>query len=311
MALSVPPMLGRQKLLGVGVETTAGTPATVTAPMANSIIYDAKLEPDGLFDGGDRQPNGHYQGSIDSVLGLQKGKLSFKMELRHADAFMTLILGCGFSVTNGVASRTSTMANHSALTFNLWEGGRRKQIYGAAGTFSLAPEGPGKRIMADFSFDGIWSAPVDETMPAFAPVTGGSYRAAGMTLTIGAAAIPLVSTFKLELGNEVSERPSLVAATGLLHMLVEDHAQRITLDPEARLVATHDAYGLLLAGTTGALVTQFADSAGNTFKIDAARVQRLDIKDGMRDKKLTDEITLALHESAGDDSLKFTKTAAA
>lgn len=310
-----PPLGMRRKLIGAAVESTSGTPETVSAALTNTMAYDVKAQAEGLYDEGERKPHGHYHGTVDAVLGAHVGKLTFRTELIFNDGLMTLLQGCGFTTSGGGASPTvatpnSDLSAHKTLTFRIWEDGRYKVLAGAVGTFTLEAEAGG-RVFANWDFSGIWQAPVDGAMPAFAPVTAQSYRAQAITLTVGGSALPQMDGFTLDAAREIEPRQTVTTASGLAHFLVSDRQPTLTLAPEARLVAGHDAWGLLLAGTTAAVQIILTNPASKTLTIDAARAQRLSVTDDERDKKLVDSIELGLHNSAGDDDLKFTEAATA
>lgn len=305
MSISTPPIARRKKVLGALVESTSGTLNDPSAALTMS-IYDAKMGPDGMYPDV-RQAQGNYFGSTDRVKGIQKGKCTFRWEAAAADAIMVLLQGCGFTVNTGatVATPTSNIASMSTLSLKLWEDGREKTMIGCSGTITL--EGAaGGRVFGSGDFDGLWNGVTDEAMPALAPITTAPYRAAAATLTVGGAAIPLVSSFNLNLQNQVEAREAVTLAKGALAYIVTDRNPTIELDPEARLVADHDAYGLFLAGTAAALVLTLSDGS-NTLTINGARLQRIDISDEDRDGKLADPITCELHESSGNDSVTFTK----
>ena len=103
------PLARRRSLVGAAVESTSGTPETVSTALSNTIVYDAKMVPTGVFDDGERRPNGHYGGSIDTVAGKLVGSVTFTTEVRYGDATLTLLKGCGFTVSTGnVASGTAS-----------------------------------------------------------------------------------------------------------------------------------------------------------------------------------------------------------
>ena len=114
MADSYPPLLTRRRVLGVAQEVTSGTYVDPSGALANTIIYDAKIEVEDLYSDGERQPHGHYFGSIDAVRGPQTGKLTFRSELTHADDFLTLVTGCGFSVASTTATPDSDVSASNA-----------------------------------------------------------------------------------------------------------------------------------------------------------------------------------------------------
>ena len=309
-----PSLAARRKVLGVAIESTKGSAEAMAAAMASTLVYEAKMTPDGIFDEGERAPNLLSSGTLPRTKGMTKGKLSFKTEMLHNDQFMTLIQGCGFSVATGsggidVATPTTNLNTQKTLTFELWEGGRRKILYGAAGSFSLEAGGAAQRVFANWEFQGIFSTPDDEAMPATTPTLTKGYRAQGMTFTFAGAAIPPMDGFTLNMNSDVQPREDLTKASGLGYFIVGDIVPTLSIAPEARTVAQYDTYGKLLAGTAEALVMLLTDDSSNTLQIDAPKAQRTSVDDGDRNAKLTDPIELDLHISAGDDQITFTESA--
>lgn len=300
------PILGRKSLLGATVETTAGTPASVIAALAGTVFYNAQMVPNDWYPES-RKPIGLGVGTSPRLRGGALGTLTVRQELRHGDGLLTLLSGCGFEVSGSVATPRRNLALHSCLTFALWEDGRKKILSGAMGSGVIAPAGP--QVFIDWTFQGIMDEVTDVAMPALPTVTGEPFVSRGKTLTVGGSSIPPISTFSLDLGNEVVPRTDLTAAEGVLHFMIVDWDRQLTLDPEARLVATHDAYGLLRAGTTQAVSLALATPGGDSLTFAAAAAQRINVTNEDRNKKRTDSLELELHDSAGDDSLTVTSAA--
>ncbi len=303
--MSDEPLLTRRRLIGATIETTKGTAATVSAAL-DGIFSDIRCEPVDLYSEGERRPAGLYQGTVDAIKGQQVGRLSFRQEWRSGDCFGTLAQACGFTKAASVYTPTSDVTAQKCLTFKVWESGRVKSLTGCAGNFTIEPGGPGQRVFINWEWQGVWVAPVDEAMPNEAPIVGAPYRSAGVTLTVGGSALPKVSTWQIQMNNTVEMRDDITKAAAVANFLVSERGPQMTVDPEARLVADHDAFGLLLAGTTGALSLALSDGS-NTVTLAGARVQRLQVGDSDRNQKLTDALTLALHNSSGNDDLVITE----
>lgn len=301
-----PALLTRKCLVGATQESTSGTPATVSAALANTSVYDAKLEPLDFFADGARAPDGHYLGEVAAVVGKTLGQLTFRQHVRHGDQFLPLLTGAGFKLATGVYAPTSSFADRKTWTLALWEDGRKKLIYGACADLRLEWTNGGP-LLASWTWTGIWSAPTDEAMPAQAPSTHTTtiHRARGATLTLGGAALPMTSRGQVALGNEVVEREDITAAAGVLHMYIAARRPRITLDPEARSVANGAPFAALLAMTEAALALVFTDAAANTLTIAAPKAQRRGVKDGDRGGRRVDEVELGCNASSGDDELTF------
>lgn len=303
MADTNTPLLGRKKLIGLTEETTSGTAATVTAAIAAN-YYDVKAEAGDFFSAGKRQPAGNYNGSIPSLAGKRMGTIEATLE--YIPGLLAHITGCGYKITTGTYAPSSTMADRKTWTVVCWEDGIRKQLTGAV--LELTLEGnAGEKVTAKCKWTGIWVAPIDQAMPARAPITTAPYMSRSLTLTFGGAAIAHVSKWSINLGASIEERQDITASTGISHYLVTDIDPTINLDPEARLVADMDAYGLMLAGTT-VLASLVLSSGGASLTISAAAAQRVKVTSGERDRKALHEIELLCCVSNGNDQLTLAQS---
>lgn len=314
------PLSVRAGLLGFSLEAVSGVAEAVVAAMAGTVVYDAKMMPDGLFEGGESRPMSSYGGTRQRSKGEEKGKLSFRTELHFGDVTMELLAASGFAVAAGppqvATSRWIDLGAHQTGTFALWEGSgsgaRKKTLYGAScSSCKVAPEGNGQRVFLDWEFMGVWGGVVAGVLPADAVVGTAAMRSAAITLTEDAAEIPQVSGWEINLGMETAIRQDPTAATAVHRYQVEDGNPTLKLDPEARLVADYDAFGLLLAGGEHAVVLTVRDGAGNTMGFSMPRAQRTSVGDSSRDKKRVDEVEFECHGGASDGGIVVTLTAAA
>lgn len=301
------PLGTRRRLLGATLETTAGTAAAVVAGMAASKVYDLKMKPTGLLADGERRPAQGVMGTVARTVGKLAGSCSFKMELTDSDFFTTLAQACGFDLTTLTLTPESAISAQKNVTLATFEDGRKKILYGCSGTFTLETDAAGNRIMANFEFTGIWSPVTDVALPAFTPVLTTGFKNAGLTATIGGVSFPGFDGWSINSNSAVSARMSGIKASGLEHYFISDMAPTMTIGTEARLVADHDAYGKLLAGTTEA-VQIVATAGSDTMTINAPAAQRIEIDDAEREGAMIDALDLELHVSAGEDALSIVFT---
>jgi len=300
------PLLQRKKLLGGSEETTWGTSPSITSALT-ATIYDAKMVPGDLFSAGKRAPHGHYQGNIKAIAGAQVGTLTFRQELCYGDAFVAMLTGAGYVLATGTYSPTTNMANLKPWSFRLWEDGRYKPLAGAMGTCQITGSSGGL-VYANWTWQGVWGTVSDEAMKTQAPIATTPYRAKGATLTIGAAAIPYVGTFTVDLGVSVEPRMDVEASAGVLHYVVAGREPKISLDTEARTGGA--PFAAMLAGTEAAFSLALEDATGNSLTIAAPKVQYVGIGDEEREGILIDPVDLQCNASSGDDELTFTAAAA-
>jgi hypothetical protein len=266
------------------------------------------MDPVDLLGEGQRLPNLSSSGSVERVPSARKGKLSFTTELIEGDKFDLLISACGFSVAANVATPTTDLSAQKTLTFALWEAGRKKMLHGCSGKLEIECGGPGQRVMCKWEFEGIWNAPTDAAMPALAPILTKGYTGKGLALTIAGAGIAPINSFNVKTGSDIQMRADLTTASGIGYFFTGDILPTLSLDPEARLVATSDVFGKLLAGTAEAVSLTLTDAASNTFIIAAPKAQRISIDSEERNKVRVDKTEFELHVSTGNDQLSITST---
>ena len=299
------PLPTRRKLLGMTVETTAGTAASVTAALTGD-FQEIKLEPTGFFDAGKRMPAGLYAGKVASTLGPQKGKLSFKHRWSPQDAFVTFLLAAGYKVTSTTYAPISDLSQRNYYTVKVWESGHARSIVGAqlTGKMTLAD---GKPAEVAWTGDGVWAADDDESMPSQSAQTALPYICRGLTLTVGGVAVPYTSQIEIDLGNVVDFREDITSSTFLAHAVIMEREPKMSLNPEARLKAGYDAFGKLLGGATAAFSCVLTSGA-HTMTIAAPAVQIQAIADEDRNKRMALKTDFDLMASSGDDELTFTET---
>lgn len=301
-------IIGRLSLLGATVETTKGTAATVTAPMAGTIVYDAKMIPGDLFADGKRRPNLITGGSIESVNGPQFGTLTFRTEWIHGDKTAMLFSACGWYDNSGVLTPSEDIDDHETITFVLWNPKSKRTLRGAAGKFTIEAAGTAQRLMISWEFTGIFDAEVDASPPSFSPVLSKGYRWKDVTFTLATAEIPPIDGITINSNTEVQMREDPREASGILHYYCVHATPTISIAPEYKAVANYDQTGLYVAGTAQALAIEIEDAAGNTLAIAAPKAQRSAFDDGDRGAKRLQTIDLECHASTGEDWLTFTLT---
>lgn len=304
--------VARQKLIEAVVESTKGTEATTSAAAAATTVYDPKCVPGDIFSDGEREPSAASSGTVESVKGMQSGTMTFTTDLVFNDYFMTLIKACGYSVTGSgpfTAVPTLDQATQKTLTLAVWEGGRKKVLYGASGNVVIKSAGAAQRVQCDWEFQGIFKAVTDQAMPSDPTQSAKGWRNQAITLTLAAAAIPEIDGFEINAGANVEVREDATQAAGILHYLVTQVKPTLSLQPQADLVANYDAFGKFLAGTAEALSLVLTDANSKTMTITAPKVQRISIGDEERGGKLIDPIECMCHISSGNDQIQFVESA--
>lgn len=311
--------LGRRMLLASKVESVEGTAETLAGADANLLIYDPKFEAD--IDQFDRNPVANDLSKYAAIPGLRKGKLSFKAELKGsgtagtAPAIGKLLKACGFGETTvavtsvtyapiSVAISTLTMALYS-----LPESGNtiRAQMFGARGTVKFSAKA-GEPVMLEFDFMGVYSGVTDQS----ALTASGIETTLPMPFTATAFSVQTlaakISSLAFDMGNVVTPRHSVITTPGIFSYAITGRKPSLSFDSEKELVATHDFYGKLLAGTEGSLSVALTGSAGNICTITAPKVQYLKIAEAERDGLGVYQVDCQLNRSSGNDEISIAFT---
>lgn len=302
------PISQRQKLLGMAVETTAGTFNAPASPL-NAQVFDVTGGPSDLLPE-QQQPALGLTGTAPRSVGMERGQLSFRHALASGDDFLGVILqGIGYISNGGLPPTYEPGADVSAyktLSAKIWEGGRVKKFSGLMmSSMTLSNANAGSRVMAEYTFDGKWEGAVAEAMPTHTRTARNFYQAKGVTLNMGGAAYAggKVGNFSLNMNPAAEAREDITSSTALAHWLVTDRTPQLELDPEAVLVATHDAYGKLLSGEVTSIAITLTDGAATpkSMAIAMAAAQRINVQDQTRGQKLVDALTFECHQSATAD----------
>ena len=308
MALSAP-RLRRKRVIKVALEDPRGTKVAGTQAI---LVFDLEINPTAPFE--ERKGTGLYRGhTVTGVLGERTGTCSFKAELRGNGAsgmetgLAILLQACGLAKTLEVFQVHSDHTNDKTISIDVWEDGRKKGLAGCSGNVTFEGEF-GKRMFCNFEFSGIWQAPIDEALPAYAPLSTAPMLMQGGTFTLATEEIK-ISRLSLNMGSNPVPRADVAAAGGIAYFMVTDYDTVITIDPEADLVAGYDFYGIWLAGTEAAVSLILSDGTDKvTFTI--PKVQYREIREGDRDGIEIEEITGQCNHSSGDDSVAITAAAA-
>lgn len=334
---SVAPLLGRQTVIGMFIETTSGTNvlSSVTAALGNTTYQDSvTCEPVDIIADTTRTPSGAFGGTFKSPPGRQMGRLNFTQEMRHGDSLFVgtneaIARGLGFTGTPGSSPFTpvQSMASKSTYSIKVWEGGtaaingRVKQMFGAVAnaTFNLTV---GQIATIDWEWFGIYDAlGTDTTAPALSDPATLPYVCQGMTVTVaGGGSIPHVSTIRFSLNNVVEARDDVTAVdvagtrgTGIRQYMVTDRTITGEFDFESRIKNPagtgdyEDPLALYRAGTEVAVVATLTNGT-NTFTFTAAKCQHAQLRDQRRGRIRADAATFNCNASSGNDELSLSFT---
>ncbi len=194
-----------------------------------------------------------------------------------------------------------------SLTIGGYFDGIRHVLRGARGNVTLAAV-RGEVVRLNFEFTGIYDPTTDVALISASPDSTIPPVALGMALKLQGGYDAIFQQLSINLQNQVVERENASKAVGIESFLITGRAPQMTVDPEQELVATHDFYGKLRAGTQGRMEFQVADPtpvAGNRFRIGAPATQYVQVSDDDRTAKSVAGLTMDLtsKDTAGNDEL--------
>jgi hypothetical protein len=306
MALSAP-LLTRKRVLQTKIESAKGTKVTGDQAL---LVFDMDINPTAPYE--ERKGTGLYRGhSIPGSHGERSGSLSFSTELRGTGAhgmeagLAILLQACGFKKSSESYQVHSTHTDDKTLSFDVSEDGVLKGLAGASGNITFEGDA-GKRVMCKCDFSGIWQAPTDAALPAYAPSTTKPLLLQGGTFSLATLAIKL-SKFSLNMGNSVAARMDVTAAGGIAYYIITDYDPILSLSVEADKVAGYDFFGAWLAGTEAAVSLVVTDGTDIvTFTI--PKVQYKEIKEADSNGIQIYDITGQCNHSSGNYAVTIAVT---
>lgn len=198
---------------------------------------------------------------------------------------------------------TPISTGFESLTLYMYFDGLLHKMKGAMGTFSVEGNG-GEYAKFNFEFTGDFVDVVDATMPA-SPVyeTQKPSFVELANLTIDGVNTLYASSFGMDIGNDVVIRDSINNAEAYAGALIVARSPTANFDPEAELVATHDFFGKMKAGTEMEFEVHVGNTKGNVVQFYSPNTQYRSINYGERNSIRTMDVQLALTTNASDDEL--------
>jgi len=297
-------LLRRIGVLLAKIETTPGTDAVPDATDGACNFFNVEITPN--IDMTTREGQGGF-GKLASVPGAFGCTLTCRTYLEWdgtaTEPFWADVLlpACGFvKATNTFTPRAEAPgANVKTLTFYHYLNGKLRKMFGAAGNASIhAPTGQSGYI--DWTFTGVWGGETDAAIVTPTYPTDKPIRSAGVTRL---DAVNLcASEVVIDLGNTVVLRECSNIVSGQLRAgyesaIITDRTPTITVDPEAKLVATRDAYGDWIAMEEALFELDIAGPTDSLLTIDAPKAQIVSNADGDRNGLAIDQLQLQCNKN--------------
>jgi hypothetical protein len=276
----------------VKVESTPGTPETLTASDFDVVIIDGEMKHNIEFDTPNYNTGSHAE--LEDIAGLKTGTVTLKGQVRPGAAVQTpnkiskLFRGCGLiGAVEGTnkGHSLSPLASGDEVTLTIWEVlvsrgaspvGIIRKLAGCSGNFKLGCDGIGKLLIADFLFNGKYVAFSDADNSALTALnvitaadTSMPYIMSNITFTIGGTAHS-ISSFSLDAGNKVEAEldPSDATTGQIAKYSITERRPKFSCNPIMKAAATYDAVALAIANTKATIIcTLTANSIPLTIKI--------------------------------------------
>jgi hypothetical protein len=314
-------MLTKKTTIFVVTETTQGTPATTGATDA-LLAENFEIEP--VIELLQRPFFGSSLDSRTAMLGKRNYRVKFRTEIKGGGTRGTAYAPLGAclqatglveTATGGVSvvyAPTSAAASANfygpgkSCTIECFRDGVKHVIAGCIGKMSIKLEA-GKVGYFEFEFLGVYAAPTDASSGTATYVSTLPPLCVSASFTIQSYA-GVISSISVEDGNEIAERISMNAATGVLGYMITGRAPKGTVDPEMVLVATHNFFSIITTPTEGAMVATLGATSGNIIAFSWPKVQYSNFKYADRNGILVAQLDLQLNRSTGDDYMTITVT---
>lgn len=315
-------LLTHRTVILVKTETTEGsnpTPAATDALLAEEINVTPVVE----FN--DRNPSRATLDTMQSIAGKKHVEVTFRTEVKCSGtpgtAYAPLgaaIQACGFTeaVSGGVSvtyAPTSAPASASyqgpgkTCTIEAYHDGMKRAIVGCRGNMKIVI-GAGMVAYYEFTMRGTYAQPTDVALPTTTYLAGIPPATFSATLTLHGYASAVVDKFEVDCGNELSNRPSVNAATGHAGFLITKRNPVGSTDPEAVLIATKDFEDAMVDNTLASSSIVVTGGAGQITTITLPKTQIIQHAYGDRGGIRTFDLGLAFRMNSGDDFMTLVMT---
>lgn len=308
--------LTRRQVILVKAEPTYK--AEVTPTGADAILVNAGSSLDVAAEEIKRNNLRDTMSPMGHLVASQVVNLKISTELRGGGVASTdilppeyaeLLLACamketGDATTGWKYAPVSDPAKMGSCTIWWYQDGILHKAIGCMGTWSINTT-VNQIGTIEFDMVGLYAPPEDQTMPT--PTVLDLYPpiCAGIQLKLGTFT-PVLSSFQLALGNQVSQRKDLNASAGLVGVTVQDREPSGSIDPEVDALANFDPWSAWSAGTKVEITAQLGTAKGNTIKISVPKAQygapKYQDRDGIMSYQMAFTPTIV---DSGDDELQL------
>jgi len=301
----------RKFLILAKEEVTQFTDIVPTAATNSILVKNLKVTPLRV-ESEDRALIRDYFGNSESIPVMEEAMIEFDVEMAGSGTAATapkwgvLVKACGFSETVGAdVQYLPVSTGFKYLTIYAYRDGVLFKLLGAHGSLSINMAA--KKIPhIHFSFVGKYSAVTDAAIPGGSDFSGFKQPLASLpantgTLTLDSYAAK-VSAFSMDMSTEVSHAIWMNNET----LAPIDRKPKGSITVEAVTVATKDYFAMVRAATLGVFTLTHGTAAGYKVKLDAPKVQLVDIQEVEYEGALAYQFNTTFSPNAGNDEFKIT-----
>lgn len=255
-----------------------GTPGDWEAPGASNgiLAYDVVGTPEfAMFK---RDPQSRLLSRYQSLSGVQTATITFKAELRgHGssenppDNIEVALEACGFLDTAGRLSPISTQP--SSVSIQVEEDGVHKKFKGCVGNVRIVGN-VGEPVFFEFTFRGTIE---DITAGSLTTITGLPATVPPVLLSatfntyVTATLAPLITTFEIDMQNEIAFSQSVSQATGIYRAYITGRNPIGSMDPEYN--TSYDWLDRIITNDLGQLSLTIGDTTNNQCRITCPQIR--------------------------------------
>jgi len=298
--------LTRQVALLAKIETTIGTDALPDT--ANAInCFDVDVKP--VIGKAERMQYKNTLGAGQSVPTTREAEVTFKTYLQSTPAdeqapeISPLWQGVGLAEATYTGSDTlthykytPTSTGHKTLTIYVYKGGYLHKIVGAMGNAKITAKVNDLPVV-EWTFKGRLYSVSASSVPSITYTQSTLSAVQGVNCTFDGWA-GVMSSFSLDLGNDLGARPNLNDDTGIEAYLIKARKPTIQIDPETD-PASKDIWAKLLNNTGGEISITLNSARQVEISIPSADIE--DVAYADREGIVIQNITLVATETSGDD----------
>lgn len=205
-------------------------------------------------------------------------------------------------IPKGIAL-TPISDNFESITLAMYKDGVKHLMPGAFGTFEITATA-GEFATVDWTFTGIYRAPIDETMPSpvYERTLPSQVELAKLRLHDFYA---IVEEFTFDQGNDIQIRPDVSSPEGYIGTRIVARAPEGGINPEADRVANYDFWNMMSTASRMPFQMRVGYNIGNTVWIIAPGSQYTGLTYADRNGILTYDAGLKFSAYNSDDEVGF------